>query len=99
MSNRAIAQKLVIEQGTIANHVAHILAKCGVSNRTQVAALFLCWSGSMSGDAGDLVGSGWPPRTASARQLVPLVLASAITAARGADLERERAREGPGLDR
>jgi DNA-binding NarL/FixJ family response regulator len=41
MSNRAIARELVIQQGTVANHVAHILAKCGVANRTQLAALFL----------------------------------------------------------
>jgi DNA-binding NarL/FixJ family response regulator len=41
LSNRDIAQELVIEQGTVANHVAHILCKCGASNRTQVAALVL----------------------------------------------------------
>jgi len=41
LSNRLIAQVLVIEPGTVANHVAHILTKCGVSNRTQLAALLL----------------------------------------------------------
>jgi len=41
LSNRAIAKELVIEQGRVANHVAHILSKCGVSNRTQVATLVL----------------------------------------------------------
>jgi DNA-binding CsgD family transcriptional regulator len=39
LSNRDIAHELVIEAGTVANHVAHILSKCGVSNRTQLAAL------------------------------------------------------------
>jgi non-specific serine/threonine protein kinase len=41
LSNRAIAQQLVIEQGTVANHVAHILSKCGVSNRTEMAVLLI----------------------------------------------------------
>ena len=39
LSNRQIAEALVIERGTVANHVAHILAKLGVTNRTQVATL------------------------------------------------------------
>jgi len=38
-TNRQIAELLVIERGTVANHVAHILHKLGVSNRTQVALL------------------------------------------------------------
>lgn len=41
LSNQQIASALVIEQGTVANHVAHILRKLDVSNRTQIAAWFL----------------------------------------------------------
>jgi DNA-binding CsgD family transcriptional regulator len=37
-SNRQIAQALVITQGTAANHVAHIIGKLGMSNRTEIAA-------------------------------------------------------------
>ena len=40
-SNRQIADALVLTRGTVANHVAHVLAKVGASNRTQVAALVL----------------------------------------------------------
>ena len=40
-SNQQIAQALVLTRGTVANHVAHILAKFGVANRTQVAARLL----------------------------------------------------------
>jgi DNA-binding NarL/FixJ family response regulator len=38
-TNQQIADTLVLTRGTVANHVAHILGKLGVSNRTQVAAL------------------------------------------------------------
>lgn len=38
-TNRQIAAKLVLTHSTVANHVAHILAKLGAANRTQVAAL------------------------------------------------------------
>jgi DNA-binding NarL/FixJ family response regulator len=38
-TNQQIAERLVLTRGTVANHVAHILAKLGVSNRTQVATL------------------------------------------------------------
>jgi len=41
LSNQHIAARLVIEQGTVANHVAHILRKLDVSNRTQIAAWYL----------------------------------------------------------
>jgi DNA-binding NarL/FixJ family response regulator len=41
MSNQRIAGKLVIEHGTVANHVAHILRKPDVSNRTQIVAWYL----------------------------------------------------------
>jgi DNA-binding NarL/FixJ family response regulator len=34
-SNREIAEELVISQGTAKNHVEHIIAKLGVSDRTQ----------------------------------------------------------------
>ncbi|MBV9328881.1 MAG: helix-turn-helix transcriptional regulator [Chloroflexi bacterium] len=37
-SNRKIAHDLVITQGTAANHVAHIIEKLGLANRTQIAA-------------------------------------------------------------
>jgi DNA-binding NarL/FixJ family response regulator len=40
-TNRQIAQALVVTEGTAANHVAHILSKLGVANRTQVAARML----------------------------------------------------------
>ena len=48
LSNRDIAHELVIEAGTVANHVAHILSKCSVSNRTQLAALFVSSQGTES---------------------------------------------------
>jgi DNA-binding NarL/FixJ family response regulator len=38
-TNQQIADALVISSGTAANHVAHVLAKLEVSNRTQVAVL------------------------------------------------------------
>jgi DNA-binding NarL/FixJ family response regulator len=38
-SNQQIAERLVLTRGTVANHVAHILGKLGVGNRTAVAAL------------------------------------------------------------
>ncbi len=37
MSNDEIAQRLVLTSGTVANHVAHILAKSGLRSRVQVA--------------------------------------------------------------
>ena len=37
MSNKAIADDLVISPATAARHVANILAKLGFSSRTQVA--------------------------------------------------------------
>jgi DNA-binding NarL/FixJ family response regulator len=40
-SNQAIADALVLTRGTVANHVAHVLAKLGARNRTQVAARVL----------------------------------------------------------
>jgi DNA-binding NarL/FixJ family response regulator len=38
LTNQQIAEKLVVTRGTVANHVAHILSKLGVTNRTQIAA-------------------------------------------------------------
>jgi DNA-binding NarL/FixJ family response regulator len=38
-TNQQIAQRLVLTRGTVANHVAHILGKLGVSNRTSIAAI------------------------------------------------------------
>ena len=37
-TNQQIANELVVTRGTVANHAAHILAKLGLRNRTQVAA-------------------------------------------------------------
>ena len=37
-TNRQIAEALVLTRGTVANHVAHILSKLDLSNRTQLAA-------------------------------------------------------------
>jgi len=41
LSNRQIAQELVIADGTVNIHVSNILSKLGCSSRTQVAALIL----------------------------------------------------------
>jgi DNA-binding NarL/FixJ family response regulator len=41
LTNHEIAELLVIEAGTVANHVGHILDKLSVSNRTQAARKFL----------------------------------------------------------
>ncbi|MFB9073466.1 response regulator transcription factor [Citricoccus parietis] len=38
LSNAAIAQRLVISEGTAKTHVKNILRKLGASNRTQAAA-------------------------------------------------------------
>ena len=40
MSNREIAERLVISQRTAEGHVEHVLAKLGLSSRAQVAAWF-----------------------------------------------------------
>jgi DNA-binding NarL/FixJ family response regulator len=40
-TNQQIAETLVITRGTVANHVAHILSKLDLSNRTQVAAFLI----------------------------------------------------------
>jgi DNA-binding CsgD family transcriptional regulator len=37
LSNEQIAERLVLSTGTVANHVAHILAKLGLQSRVQVA--------------------------------------------------------------
>src|SRR5688572_13103798 len=37
LSNERIAEQLVLTPGTVANHVARILAKLGVQSRVQVA--------------------------------------------------------------
>jgi DNA-binding CsgD family transcriptional regulator/tetratricopeptide (TPR) repeat protein len=38
LTNRQIADELVIAEGTAANHVKHILARLGLESRTQIAA-------------------------------------------------------------
>ena len=38
LSNRGVAQRLVISERTAQNHVQHILGKLGLANRTQIAA-------------------------------------------------------------
>jgi two-component system NarL family response regulator len=40
-SNRSIADELAISEGTVKTHVNHILAKLGVSDRTQAAVIAL----------------------------------------------------------
>jgi DNA-binding NarL/FixJ family response regulator len=42
LTNRQIADELFVSERTAENHVQHILAKLGVSNRTQIAT----WSGA-----------------------------------------------------
>ena len=37
-TNKQIAETLVVTRGTVANHVAHILTKLDMSNRTQLAS-------------------------------------------------------------
>jgi DNA-binding NarL/FixJ family response regulator len=48
LSNRQIAQQLVIADGTVNIHVSSILSKLGCSSRTQVAALILSDHGGES---------------------------------------------------
>jgi DNA-binding NarL/FixJ family response regulator len=38
-SNREIAEKLVVTEGTVKNHVSNILAKLQAENRTQAAEI------------------------------------------------------------
>ncbi|MHB8695880.1 MAG: response regulator transcription factor [Solirubrobacteraceae bacterium] len=37
LSNHAIAERLVISRATVKTHLAHIFAKLGVKNRTELA--------------------------------------------------------------
>jgi len=48
LSNREIAQKLIIEYGTVKNHVHSILQKLDVANRQEAAAVYAMMDGSMS---------------------------------------------------
>jgi DNA-binding NarL/FixJ family response regulator len=47
MSNKQIAERLVVARKTVDNHVEHIYAKIGVSNRAR-ASLFVVRQGLMS---------------------------------------------------
>jgi DNA-binding NarL/FixJ family response regulator len=47
LSNKEIAERLVITRKTASNHVEHIYAKAGISNRAQ-ASLFAVKHGLMS---------------------------------------------------
>lgn len=38
LTNKAISQNLVISEATVENHVHHIFAKLGISNRAQAVA-------------------------------------------------------------
>ncbi len=38
LTNKQIAARLVITEGTAANHIAHILDKLGLESRVQIAA-------------------------------------------------------------
>jgi len=37
LSHAAIAERLVLSEGTVANHIEHILRRLGLQSRTQVA--------------------------------------------------------------
>jgi hypothetical protein len=62
MSNKQIAQRLVITPKTAGNHVEHIYAKIGASNRA-AAALFAVQHGLLPEDTASLgatrVQAGW----------------------------------------
>lgn len=48
LTNRDIAARLAIKPGTVKNHVEHIIAKLGVSDRTQ-AAVYALRQGLLAG--------------------------------------------------
>jgi HD-GYP domain-containing protein (c-di-GMP phosphodiesterase class II)/DNA-binding CsgD family transcriptional regulator len=52
LSNRQIAEELVISRKTVSSHVEHVYAKVGVSNRT-LASLFAARHGLMSSESAD----------------------------------------------
>jgi len=57
-TNQQIANILVVTRGTAANHVAHILAKLGAANRTQVAARVMGSTATGERDGFDSTGTG-----------------------------------------
>jgi DNA-binding NarL/FixJ family response regulator len=56
-TNQQIARELVVTRGTAANHVAHILTKLGLANRTQAAAYLV--SGVASRPGASAVADTW----------------------------------------
>lgn len=48
LSNRGIAKKLFISEGTVANHITSILNKTGLEHRTQIAIYYLTGEVRMS---------------------------------------------------
>jgi len=76
LSNREVANQLVISRRTAECHVAHILGKLGFTSRAQIAGWVRSWDGSRSCPAPqaaadtDSQRTSWPPkdqRNASAR--------------------------------
>jgi DNA-binding NarL/FixJ family response regulator len=60
LTNRQIAQRLVVSERTAGNHVAHILTKLGFTSRSQVAA----WAAArMSTAMSDPTHVAGPPRS------------------------------------
>lgn len=50
LSNKAIAKKLFISEGTVANYTTSILSKTGLEHRKQIAIYYLTGETRMSGE-------------------------------------------------
>lgn len=48
LSNKEIAKKLFISEGTVANYITSILNKTGLEHRTQIAIYYLTGEARMS---------------------------------------------------